>query len=753
MKSAIPVLCLVLSVSSVGFGQGSGGCPGVGDTIQINGPSYSTAVAFLDDLAVTYDVSGFTTWDLRDPLNPVVLGGHVAERGHNAYLPTPLDLYLHPDGWALTVPWFGVYDLRHPAHPEPIEWDIGPTPSVDIDDGDPWKGVAVRDDLIAASHLHGAIWLLDLSEEPLPPWTTPSWPGLPSWVDDLAFVDDYLVVLGRLGEIVVYDVTDLQAPTVVGSGGHDELTPGWSLYGGAGRALALRRLNTFFIDYPLDVVAIDLTDPTNPVSYDVTGDVAWYAVYSVRLMGTKGVIVAYPWAFGDTQSKLYEIDLSDPANPTIVTTRDSFFGGVMAIDQDRVVKPSYSRMAVYEREEGFPLVGESATEGEADDLDIDGSLGVVANGYAGLVVFDLTDPASPVELSRLDVGGWAEEVQITGSTAVVLVADHALVMVGLTDPASPEILGFYPLDSWSTTTEHLAVDGNLAMVTEGSYGRESSFLVIDISNPSQLVAHTGASIGPDARNDTAAHLSGTIVLTSYGGSLRTYDASNHPPILLDSLELAPFGEIYSTAVIGDTAFAATGYDLFAIDIHDPTALAQIESFDSMLSSRVGATGTGLLAIASSDGTYLADVSDPSAPIFYPTPRPLRWWESGRIIGNTWLRPSGPYLDIMSLECRAAEADFRWWGLGMRITFENLSRYPVTDSSWDFGDGSGSTSSGNTVNHSYDQMGRYTVTLDVIGSDGTDSISKTIGVGTRVFFDDFETRGTIGWDGWKPSVRE
>jgi len=747
MRRWLLILGLVVVGSSSVLAQGESICPGVGEVVRVNGPGFATASAIRDDLAMTFDVMGFTTWDLRDPSNPSVLGSLEAGRGHSPYQPRNMGLYMHADGWAMTIPWFDIIDLRHPAHPELIEWEIAPWPSVFIVDGDdPWRGVAVSDRMIAASHNHGEIWLLDLSQGVPSAWLTPPWPGLPGFVSDLAFVDERLVVLGALGEIAVYDLSSLAAPTLVGSGQHTEMTPGWSLFGGSGRAVALRGVGHTWVGQPLDVVTVDLTDPTSPTTFDVTTEVGWYTARSVAMTGTGGVVLAVPWGVGATSYSLYEMEFGDPAHPVTVTTRSGIPGFSAAADSQRVLVPDSSRLNLYDRSIGFPLVGASPVEGDADDLDVSGDLGVLANGSTGLVIYDLTDPSSPVEQSRIDVGGWAQEVRISGSTAVVLVRGQSLTTVDFSDPTSPQILGSYPLSSWSSTTNHLAVDGDLALVTEGRYGYESSFLVIDISDPSLPVVDTGASIGPDARNDTAAHLSGTVVLTTYGGSLLTYDVSNHPPVLLDSLELAPYGEIYSTAVIGDTAFVATGYNLYAIDVSDPAALVLDETYDSWFVSLVGATGTELLAIASSDGTYLADFTDLTSPILHATPRQLRWWEPGRIVGDTWLRPSGPFLDIMSLECRAPEADFRWWGLGKQISFENLSRYPVADSSWDFGDGSGSTSLGISLSHIYDQPGRYFVTLDVTGPDGgADSISKIVEVGTRIFADDFETTDTIGWD--------
>ena len=236
-------------------------------------------------------------------------------------------------------------------------------------------------------------------------------------------------------------------------------------------------------------------------------------------------------------------------------------------------------------------------------------------------------------------------------------------------------------------------------------------------------------------------------MTSYQDTILTFDLTNPDlPTQLDSIALPTVYEIFSVAVVGDVAFAATTFELFAVDISDPSALTIVETYDTIEAVNVGNAGDGMLAVQTwSDGTLLGDFSDLGAPILAEAPEESRWWETGRIMGDVWLRPSGPFLDIVSLECRAPEADFRWWGLGQRIWFENLGRYRITSWSWDFGDGTVSTPPWNTVDHDYEQPGRYTVSLEVVGPNRTDTTSMVVEVGTRIFFDDFETSDTIGWD--------
>lgn len=745
MRCPLLMFALTFAVSAPVSAQGSGVCPGVGDVLQINGPALPVAIATDGELAITKDSLGITTWDVSEPTTPRLIGSLVGSRGWDSNI-FRTDFYLHPDGFAIDVLGLGIYDLRHPAHPD-RSWEVpSPRPNTSFQGysgGDPWKGVAIRDDLLAAVDAETEIWLLDLTETPPTAWQTPLWPDLPTKIVDVAFVGTHLVVLGLVGDVVVYDIGDPGAPMTLGSGSIGMPAPGWSLYGGDTVALAVAE--PFLSDgSPREVVVVDLDDPTSPMAYDATADLGWWTIGRVELDGGGGVAQAYDPA-GGVGWRLNELDLSDPGNPTITTSTPGGYWDIGLAESFMVRTRSWG-IEVLERSADFPPLGSSAVEGDADDLDVAGTLGVVANGDAGLAIFDLTDPFVPVELSRIEIGGWADEVRIAGATAVVLVKGTALVTVDLTDPAHPQLSGALPIAGSATATEHLAVDGGLAMVSFGSYGWESGFLIVDISDPSNPSVRSEVIFAAPGTNDTAAFLDGTVALTSNRNYLLTYDVSGAAPVLLDTIEVHPFNEVYSTAVVGGHAFAATAFRLNAVDVSDPSDLVLSEIYDAIEAVRVGSVGEDRLAIQTiSDGTFLGDFADLVTPILDPAPAELRWWEPGRIIGDVWLRPSGPFLDLVSLECRSPMADFRWWGLGMRISFENLSRYPFSNASWDFGDGSGSTSPRSTVNHRYDQPGRYTVTLEVTGPDGTDSTSMVIDVGTRVFADDFETGDTIGWD--------
>lgn len=750
MRGLLPVLALAMAVATSSPSEGQGVCPGLDEVHQINGPALPVAIATDGELAITKDSLGVTTWDVSDPATPQRIGSLVGARGWNPTI-ARADFYLHPDGYAIDVSTLGIYDLRHPAHPD-RSWEVpspGPNTAFQGYSGDdPWKGLAIRDDVIAAVNAETGIWLLDLTEHPLTPWQAPPWPDLPTKIADVAFVGTHLVVLGWLGEVVVYDIVDQNAPDVVGTGSLGTPAAGWSVYGGDTVALAVAA--PFVSDgSPREVVVVDLDDPSAPTAHDATSQLAWWTIGRIELDGDGGVAQAYDPA-GGVGWRLNELDLSDPANPAITTHTSGGYWDI-GLSDGFVVRTRSWGIEVLDRSAGFPELGSSPVEGDADDLDVAGTLGVVANGDAGLVIFDLTNPFAPVELSRIDIGGWADEVRITGATAVVLVKGMALVTVDITDPAQPQLSGALSFTGSATRTEHLGVDGNLAMVSFGSYGSESGFLIVDISDPSAPSLRSETIFAAPATNDTAAYLSGTVALASNRNNLLTFDVSGPVSVPLDSIEVFWLGEIYDTAVVDDIAFAATGYGLFAVDVSDPTHLVVAESDGSMLAS-LGAVGDGFLAALNTQNmSWLRDNNDPGSPAFFRTPEAVRWWEPGRIVGDAWIRPSGPFLDVNSLTCVPPEADFTWSGLGRRIQFNDLSRYGVSVHNWYFGDGIGNTGvTRYSIDHLYDQPGQYTVTLEVTGPGGTDSIAVVVEVGTRIFADDFETADTIGWDSLEPA---
>ncbi|MBL9168382.1 MAG: hypothetical protein JNN07_11625 [Verrucomicrobiales bacterium] len=135
------------------------------------------------------------------------------------------------------------------------------------------------------------------------------------------------------------------------------------------------------------------------------------------------------------------------------------------------------------------------TPGDARDVAVVGHLGLIADGPAGLGVYDLSNVTTPLFISRLDTPGEAYGVAGEGNRCAVADGLNGVAVIDLSSPSSPTILAqhsFFPSDSTS-----IAVHDGFAYAGV----RASGVAVIDLPT-GELVQVT--PIGDDVDNLTIA---------------------------------------------------------------------------------------------------------------------------------------------------------------------------------------------------------------------------------------------------------
>ncbi|MFQ5858777.1 MAG: hypothetical protein ACE5LU_24515 [Anaerolineae bacterium] len=279
---------------------------------------------------------------------------------------------------------------------------------------------------------------------------------------------------------------------------------------------------------------------------------------------TYAVAVQGNYAYIGLGPRLVVLDVSHPANPTVVGQTDLLLPGVT----DVVVERNYAYVAT-----GEALHIVDVTNPTDSD---------------GLHIIDVTNPDSPIRVGFYDMPGYSYGVAVAGNYAYVAASGqwngnelvgHGLYFIDVTNPAAPTERGYYqdyrPPTIW-TVRGWIAVAGNHAYVARSGGGLR----IIDVTNP----------------------------------AAPTEVGSYHPPTQ---------GAAADVAVAGNYAYVAGGGDgLRIIDVADPATPFEVGFNATLGGSRRVAVEGNYAYLAGSDSLYIIDVANPTSPTrvgFYDTP--------------------------------------------------------------------------------------------------------------------------------------
>jgi hypothetical protein len=265
-----------------------------------------------------------------------------------------------------------------------------------------------------------------------------------------------------------------------------------------------------------------------------------------------------------------------------------------------------------------------------------GDLAYLSDGYYGLRIIDVSNPAVPVELGALETQSWVYGIEVVGDIAYVvegsIFGTGSLRVIDVSDPAVPVEIG--ALDTPGEAFD-VQVVGDLAYLVGGAEwltgGRAGGWLrVIDVSNPAFPV-ELGALVelgAPPDRPDVPSDVEvvGNIAyvvgdtwrvrpnsVRSIGGWLRAIDVSNPTsPVALAALDMP--STAYGIRVVEDFAYVADGAaGLHAIDVSDPTSPVERGILQVGLASGLDVVGNFAYVSDADFGLRVIDVSEPRFP--------------------------------------------------------------------------------------------------------------------------------------------
>ena len=437
-------------------------------------------------------------------------------------------------------------------------------------------------------------------------------PGI-STARDLCVRDDFAYVAADAAGLKIVDVSNPQAPVIVGS----LVMPGRAQDVNARGSLAYVACGQ---------AGIQVVDVSSPASPAIVGAVATPgAVYQVSLTGNLVCAV-------DSSGVLRVADVSNPQSPVLVGSKVVGANSVSAEGSVVCVTASFDHAKVIDiSNPANPIVRASiAAEGSdmAMDVTIVDGIAYIAHGNiypappGGVLIADLSSPATPVILGNLGSHSMimsvaADEGRVV-SAQVYDVVSAGWLMNTYTVPTNATVS---EIGSLAESMSDITVRGSTGYAIQPLPGFQPDLLlVLDVSDP-ESPALTDELVLPRNAITVAVNGDYAYVTTGVGSeddALLVIDISGSPVLLG---EVALPGDGQDIEIVENTAYLATKFN-FGLTILDISAPANpvVLSFLPLPGSprSVSVAGTHAYLDASSTGVSVVDVTNPAAPVVVGT---------------------------------------------------------------------------------------------------------------------------------------
>lgn len=259
------------------------------------------------------------------------------------------------------------------------------------------------------------------------------------------------------------------------------------------------------------------------------------------------------------------------------------------------------------------IIASADTGGRAGDVCAVNNVAVVADGEAGVAVFNVFAGTNPLRIAQVDTPGFAWAVSCSGNLIAVADGEAGLAIVNVSDPPAAQLVRRLP---FSGVTWAVAASAGIAFV--GTTAGE----VVSVELESGAVLQRAQS--PKPVHDLAVE--GSTLYALLSDELRAFDFSDFGLRVLGSAPVStterdPLTRRGRLFAGGGYAYAASrrGHDAF--DVRDPTAIVRIGnapgdgpwSFKQIVAN---GSGLGIVAVGvdPSDRThdiYLYDLNSPA----------------------------------------------------------------------------------------------------------------------------------------------
>ena len=363
--------------------------------------------------------------------------------------------------------------------------------------------------------------------------------------------------------------------------------------------------------------------PQDTIVIEETASALWTGIQDASVVGNYAYCAAY---YG-----LLVLDISDPADPTIVSERphtgQSVYHPIMATaERDIDVVGNYAYMTspcegifIYNISNPLnpQLTGHYDYEDSCEgfwDIEISGNY-VYGATEVGLAIVDITTPSNPQSESVLGGGNYYNFTIAKKDNAIYMGGADGLEVIDVADPQHPQDIDTYPIPCLD-----ILVNGDYAYIT----GEGPQLILADISSPlSPVFIDTVICSAPLG----TACISGSYLYvgtnTSGGNgeydALEIYDISTpSSPSLVSNWGIplpsgsSSFG-LVSIDVSGTLACLA-GWGMAAmVDVSQPDTPDLVGIYGPQIANNIALYGNHAY-LPAKDTLYVFDISDPANPV-------------------------------------------------------------------------------------------------------------------------------------------
>ncbi len=330
----------------------------------------------------------------------------------------------------------------------------------------------------------------------------------------------------------------------------------------------------------------------------------------------RGVVLANDYAFVTdweamtSNSRFLVYDIGLPGQPELVFDEaiGGYARGIVKIGDYVVIADGAAGLLVYDAGTAEAPVYETSidTPGTAMWLTVYEGDKVALADFDGLWLGDFSDPANPQELSMFSTAGAAQHVTVVGTLAFVAVYDQGLEIIDIADPEEPFRVGL--IDVPGNYAVDACVVDDLAFVVD-VYG---TCTIVDVGDPATPTLRGSLDIEPYCASTYAND--GMIFVGSSG--LSTVDFSDpDTPVLMGYL---PSTNVEGMAFTSTHAFlGGVGDGLLVVEINDGRTAMTLaaEAVNGNPWEIATADGLAVLGSNSPNSLELVNIGDPLSPTY------------------------------------------------------------------------------------------------------------------------------------------